>query len=120
MRSDPAGAGGCPGRASGRPCCGCCAARTLETVSRAPGVAAAMLGGWRDAFLAAGEAALATRPGSGEELAAERLKGRLGEALIGRDLLREKVAALGAGRPLPEGGGSREPAHPAGPLRGGL
>jgi transposase len=72
----------------------------LEMVSRALGVTAAALSGWRDAFLAAGEAALATRPGSGEELAAERLKGRLGEALIERDLLREKVAALEAGRPL--------------------
>src|SRR5690242_14789667 len=72
----------------------------LEMVSRAPGVTAATLSGWRDAFLAAGEAALATRAGSGEELAAERLKGRLGEALIERDLLREKVAALEAGRPL--------------------
>ena len=38
----------------------------LEAVSRALGVTAATLSGWRDAFLAAGEAALATRPGSGE------------------------------------------------------
>ena len=72
----------------------------LEMVSRALGVTAATLSGWRDAFLAAGEAALATRPGDGEELESERLKGRLGEALIERDLLREKVAALEAGRPL--------------------
>src|SRR3954449_5273321 len=72
----------------------------LETVSRALGVTAATLSGWRDAFLAAGEAALASRPGSGEELESERLKGRLGEALIERDLVREKVAALEAGRPL--------------------
>ena len=72
----------------------------LEMVSRALGVTAATLSGWRDAFLVAGEAALATRAGSGEELAAERLKGRLGEALIERDLLREKVAALETGRPL--------------------
>jgi transposase len=72
----------------------------LEMVSRALGVTAAALSGWRDAFLTAGEAALATRPGSGEELESERLKGRLGEALIERDLLREKVAALEAGRPL--------------------
>jgi hypothetical protein len=35
----------------------------LETVSRALGVTAATLSGWRDAFLAAGEAILATRPG---------------------------------------------------------
>jgi hypothetical protein len=37
--------------------------RGLETVSRALGVTAATLSGWRDAFLAAGEAILATRPG---------------------------------------------------------
>ena len=72
----------------------------LETVSRALGVTAATLSGWRDAFLAAGEAALASRPGTGEELVAERLKAKLGEALIERDLLREKITVLEAGSPL--------------------
>jgi hypothetical protein len=72
----------------------------LELVSRALGVTAAMLSGWRDAFLAAGEAALATRPGSGEELESGRLRAKLGEALIERDLLREKITLLEAGRPL--------------------
>jgi transposase-like protein len=72
----------------------------LETVSRILGVTAATLSGWRDAFLAAGEAALSTKPGSGEELESERLKARLGQALIERDLLVEKVAVLEAGRPL--------------------
>ena len=75
----------------------------LETVSRSLGVTAATLTAWRDAFLAAGEAALATRPGTGEELESERLKGRFGEALIERDLLREKIAALEADRPLARG-----------------
>ena len=40
----------------------------LETVSRALGVTAATLTGWQEAFLAAGEADLATRPADGEEL----------------------------------------------------
>ena len=71
----------------------------LELVSRALGVTAATLSGWRDAFLAAGEAALATRPGSGEELESGRLRAKLGEALIERELLAEKVAALEGGRP---------------------
>jgi transposase len=75
----------------------------LETVSRALGVTAATLSGWRDVFLAAGEAALATRPGSGEELESGRLRAKLGEALIERELLAEKVAALEAGRPLARG-----------------
>jgi transposase len=34
----------------------------LETVSRSLGVTAATLSGWRDAFLAAGEASLTIRP----------------------------------------------------------
>jgi transposase len=46
----------------------------LEMVSRSLGVTAATLSGWREAFVAAGEAALSTKPVSGEELASERLK----------------------------------------------
>ena len=72
----------------------------LETVSRGLGVTAATLSGWRDAFLAAGEAALTTRLETGEELESDRLKARLGAALIERDLLNEKIAILEADRPL--------------------
>jgi transposase len=72
----------------------------LETVSRSLGVTAATLSGWRDAFLAAGEAMLTTKPATGEELESERLKARLGTALIERDLLQEKIAILEAKRPL--------------------
>jgi transposase len=70
----------------------------LETVSREPGVTAATLSGWRDAFLAGGEAALTSRAATGEELESERLKAKLGAALIERDLLQEKIALLEAGR----------------------
>src|SRR5215471_2942872 len=72
----------------------------LETVSRGLGVTAATLSGWRDAFLAAGEAALATKSATGEELESDRLKAKLGAALIERDLLHEKIAVLEANRPL--------------------
>ena len=72
----------------------------LETVSRALGVTAATLTTWRDAFLAAGEVALATRPESGEALENDRLKAKLGEVMIERDLLHEKIAILETGRPL--------------------
>jgi transposase len=72
----------------------------LETVSRGLGVTAATLSGWREAFLAAGEAALSTKPVSGEELESGRLKAKLGAALIERDLLNEKIALLEAGRPF--------------------
>jgi transposase-like protein len=72
----------------------------LETVSRSLGVTAATLTTWRDAFLSAGEAALATRPESGEALENDRLKAKLGEVMIERELLHEKIAVLEAGRPL--------------------
>jgi transposase len=72
----------------------------LETVSRSLGVTAATLSGWRDAFLAAGEAGLSSRSADGEELESERLKARLGEMLLERELLEAKIAALEAGRPL--------------------
>jgi transposase len=72
----------------------------LETVSRSLGVTAATLSGWREAFLAAGEAALTTRATTGEALESERLKAKLGAALIERDLLYEKIALLEANRPL--------------------
>src|SRR4051812_40339059 len=72
----------------------------LETVSRELGVTAATLTGWRDAFLAGGEAALATRPADAKDLEGDRLRAKLGETVLERELLAEKVAALEAGRPL--------------------
>jgi transposase len=72
----------------------------LETVSRSLGVTAATLSGWRDAFLAAGEASLSTRPTDGEALESGRLKARLGEMLLERELLEAKIAVLEA-RPGP-------------------
>ena len=75
----------------------------LETVSRALGVTAATLTAWREAFLAGGEASLATKPARGEASQAEWLNAKLGEVLIERDLLHEKIAALEAGRPLARG-----------------
>ena len=73
----------------------------LELVSRLLGVTAATLSSWRDAFLAAGEASLATRPTDGEALQNERLKTKLGEMLLERELLEAKVAALEARTPGP-------------------
>ena len=72
----------------------------LELVSRSLGVTAATLTNWRDAFLAAGEAVLTTKPTTGEDLESGQLKARLGAALIERDLLEEKIAILEANRPL--------------------
>ena len=72
----------------------------LETVSRSLGVIAATLTTWRESFLAAGEAALATRPTDRETLQSERLKARLGEMLLKHELLEQKITSLEAGRPL--------------------
>ena len=73
----------------------------LELVSRSLSVTAATLSGWRDAFLAVGEASLATRPTDGEALESSRLKARLGEMLLERELLEAKIAALEARDPRP-------------------
>ncbi len=96
----PDAAAGCRDNARWRRCCGSLRGEDLETVSRSLGVTAATLTGWRDAFLAAGEAALTTKPATGEDLESDRLKARLGAALIERDLLHEKIAILEANRPL--------------------
>ena len=72
----------------------------LETGSRSLGVTAATLTKWRDAFLAAGEAALASRPTDGETLESERLKARLGDMLLKHELLEQKITSLESGLPL--------------------
>ena len=72
----------------------------LEVLSRALGVTAATLSGWQATFVAAGEVSLATRPTTGDALESERLKAKLGELLLERELLEAKIAALEANRPL--------------------
>src|SRR3954468_21389256 len=72
----------------------------LEILSRALGATAATLTGWQDTFVAAGEASLATQSIDGEALETERLKAKLGEMLLERELLEAKIAALEANRPL--------------------
>ncbi len=72
----------------------------LELVSRSLGVTAATLSGWRDDFLAGGEAALTTKPTDGKDLELARLKAKLGEVVLERELLAEKIARLEADRPL--------------------
>ena len=79
----------------------CRRGEALEMVSRALGVTAGTLSGWRDAFLAAGEARLSTRPADGEGFESERLKARLGEMRPEREPLEAKIAALEARGPGP-------------------
>jgi transposase-like protein len=75
----------------------------LELVSRSLGVTAATLSSWRDDFLAGGEAALASRPTDGKDLERQRLKAKLGELMLERELLAEKIAVLEAKGPLARG-----------------
>ena len=98
----PAAVGGCRGSARRAAVLRLLRGEDLETVSRSLGVTAATLSDWRDAFLAAGEAALATRPTDGEALESERLKARLG-----RDADRARTAGGEDRRP-----GGRPPFGP--------
>ncbi len=72
----------------------------LELVSRALGVAAAELSAWRDAFLAAGEASLKTRPADGRDFEIGRLKAKVGDLTMANELLATKIEHLEIGRPL--------------------
>jgi transposase-like protein len=72
----------------------------LELVSRELGVMAAELSVWRDAFLAAGEASLKTRPADGREIEIGRLKAKVGDLTMANELLETKIERLETHRPL--------------------
>jgi hypothetical protein len=72
----------------------------LELLSRELGVTAAELTAWRDAFLAAGEAALKTRPADGRDAEIGRLKAKVGELTMANELLDAKIDRLETHRPL--------------------
>jgi hypothetical protein len=72
----------------------------LELVSRDLGVTAAELSAWRDAFLAAGETSLKTRPADGRDVEIGRLKTKVGDLTMANELLAVKIEHLEAGRPL--------------------
>jgi hypothetical protein len=72
----------------------------LELVSRELGVTAADLSGWRDAFLAGGEASLKSRASDGRDAENSRLKEKVGELTMARELLEAKIDRLEQGHPL--------------------
>jgi hypothetical protein len=72
----------------------------LELVSRDLGVTAAELSGWRDAFLAAGEASMRSRPADARDAEIGRLKAKVGELTMANELLGAKIGRLETGRPL--------------------
>jgi transposase len=96
-------AGGCRGSASARRCC-VCSAEDRELVSRSRGDRgdALRLAG---CLLTAGEAALASKPVDGKDLEQQRLKAKLGEVMLEREILVEKITLPEADRALWPGGG---------------
>src|SRR3982750_3632636 len=73
----------------------------LELVSRELGVTAAELSGWRDQFLAAGEASLKSRPADARDAGIDRLQAKVGELTMTVELLEAKIERLEVLRPLP-------------------
>jgi hypothetical protein len=59
----------------------------LELVSRELGVTAATLSGWRDDFLAGGQAALKSRPADDRDDEIARLRAKVGELTMDNELL---------------------------------
>src|SRR3954468_19652992 len=72
----------------------------LELFSGELGVTAAELSGWRDAFLAAGEASLRSRPADARDAEIGRLKAKVDELTMTAELLEAKIGRLETARPL--------------------
>jgi hypothetical protein len=72
----------------------------LELLSRELGVIAAELSDWREAFLAAGEASLKSRPADARDTEIGRLKEKVGALTMANELLEAKIERLEAARPL--------------------
>ena len=72
----------------------------LEPMSRELGVMAAELSGWRDQFLAAGEASLRSRPADARDGEIGRLKEKVGDLTMATELLEAKIGRLETARPL--------------------
>jgi transposase-like protein len=72
----------------------------LELLSRELGVTAAELSVWRDAFLAAGEASLKSRPADARDAEIGRLKEKVGDLTMANELLEAKIEWLEVPRPL--------------------
>jgi transposase-like protein len=65
----------------------------LELVSCELGVTAATLSGWRDDFLAGGQAALESRPTDDRDDEIARLRARVGELTMDNELLLQRCRA---------------------------
>jgi hypothetical protein len=65
----------------------------LELVSRELAVTAATLSGWRDDFLAGGQAALKSRPADDRDDEIARLRAKVGELTMDNELLLQRCGA---------------------------
>jgi hypothetical protein len=65
----------------------------LELVSRELGITAATLSGWRDDFLAGGQAALKSRPADDRDDEIARLRAKVGELTMDNELLLQRCRA---------------------------
>jgi transposase-like protein len=63
---------------------------SLELLARELGAAAATLAGWRDDFLAGGQAALKSRPADGRDDEIARLRAKVGELTMDNELLLQR------------------------------
>jgi transposase len=72
----------------------------LEILSREVKVTAATLSQWREAFLAAGQASLKSRPADERDEQIHRLKAKVGEMTMEVELLHEKIGRMEVGVPL--------------------
>jgi hypothetical protein len=73
--------------------------RPRRTQSRA-GVTAATIAGWRDQFLADGQAAVRTRPADERDEEIARLRAKVGEITMENELLRERARRAEANSPF--------------------
>jgi hypothetical protein len=63
---------------------------SLELLARELGVTAATLAGWRDDFLAGGQAALKSRPADDRDEEITRLRAKVGELTMNNELLLQR------------------------------
>ena len=72
----------------------------LETVARELNITVARLTEWRDRALVGAEAAMKERERDSRDEGLLRLRAKLGEVTMANEVLEQKIAALGGGRPL--------------------
>jgi transposase len=74
---------------------------SLDSLARELGVTATTLAGWREAFLAGGQAALKSRLPDERDDEIQRLRAKVGEITMNNELLLERCHRLEANLPLP-------------------